>query len=110
MNRVFLAEGERYEIKSVCSMQCKYLQLGQSKSCPVQSFDILLGVVGHAGFTPIRYLIRKACPVVILESKDSSTFTCAQEHLCIKLADDGQDTVLAQSFSVTTVNKINFFF
>lgn len=53
--------------------------------------------------------MRKACPVVLPENQDSSDFSCAQEHLCIKLAGDGQDTVLAETFSITRVNKINFF-
>lgn len=60
-----------------------------------------------AGFTPVRY---QACPVVLLESKDGSVSTCAQKDLSVKLAGDGQDTVLAETFSVTTVNKINIIF
>lgn len=100
--------GLRWKLLAVCNGGTCSCPLGQSKVCSaLWSFDILLGVVECAGFTPVRY---QACPVVLLESKDGSVSTCAQEHLSVKLAGDGQDTVLAETFSVTTVNKINIIF
>lgn len=100
--------GLRWKLLAVCSGGTCSCPLGQSKVCSaLWSFDILLGVVECAGFTPIRY---QACPVVFLESKYGSVSIGAQEHLFIKLAGVGRDTVLAETFSVTTVNKSNGFF